>query len=79
MAAAAAVTLAVRTQSAWWQRLWGSDRDHMAGLVEAIGNERVIEGRLSGGFRYGRLRSPTRSGSSDRMNNLALLAAAGQL
>lgn len=60
--------------------LGGSDVDpRFAALVEAVGEQRYIEPRLTGGFRYGPLRSPTRSGSGAPTDNLLLLAAAGEL
>jgi anti-sigma factor RsiW len=52
---------------------------HFARLVAAVGEERDIEGRLTGGFDYRALRSATR-GPGDLSNpNLTLLAAAGEL
>ncbi|MDP1572155.1 MAG: hypothetical protein Q8L86_19330 [Vicinamibacterales bacterium] len=60
--------------------LGGSDVDpRFAALVEAVGEQRYVEPRLTGGFRYGPLRSATRSGSGVQTANLALLAAAGEL
>jgi tetratricopeptide (TPR) repeat protein len=35
-----------------------------AALVAAVGNERIVEPRLTGGFAYGTLRGPVRSGES---------------
>ena len=35
-----------------------------AALVAAVGNERIVEPRLTGGFAYGPLRGPVRSGES---------------
>ena len=49
----------------------------LAGVVAALGDMRTVEGRLTGGFAYGRLRTPDRSGSAT--GNLALTAAAGEL
>ena len=77
-AAAAALLLVVQLQPDWWVRLRGGGPDpQIARLVEALGDERTVDGRLSGGFRYGPLRSPIRSGRLS--DNLALLAAAGEL
>lgn len=77
---AAAVVLVVRMQPSWWQRLTGSDVDpRVASLVAAVGEERYIEGRLTGGFKYGPLRSVTRGPEDLSNQNLALLAAAGEL
>ena len=50
-----------------------------AKLVAAVGEERYIEGRLTGGFEYGPLRSVTRGPRDLSNQNLALLAAAGEL
>jgi anti-sigma factor RsiW len=80
LATAAALLLAVRVQPAWWQQLWGPAVDpRFAKLVAAVGEERYIEGRLSGGFKYGPLRSVTRGPGDLSNQNLALLAAAGEL
>jgi CHAT domain-containing protein/tetratricopeptide (TPR) repeat protein len=49
----------------------------LAGVVSALGDTRTVEGRLTGGFAYGRLRTPDRGGSAT--GNLALTAAAGEL
>jgi CHAT domain-containing protein/tetratricopeptide (TPR) repeat protein len=52
----------------------------LADLVAAVGEERTVEARLSGGFRYGPLRSPVRSGgSSAAAANWTLYAAAGRI
>ena len=48
----------------------------VAPLVEAVGAERLLEPRLTGGFRFGPRRANVRGGAED---NLALLAAAGRL
>jgi CHAT domain-containing protein len=48
----------------------------VAPLVEAVGTERLLEPRLTGGFRFGPRRANVRGGAED---NLALLAAAGRL
>jgi CHAT domain-containing protein len=45
-------------------------------LVEAVGAERLLEPRLTGGFLFGPRRTSVRGGGED---NLALLAAAGRL
>jgi CHAT domain-containing protein len=47
------------------------------GLVAALGETRPVEGRLTGGFGYGRLRTPDRGATAT--GNLALTAAAGEL
>jgi tetratricopeptide (TPR) repeat protein len=76
LALAASLALVVLLGSQW-ATLFRSDP--VAPLVEAVGEERYVEGRLSGGFRYGPLRSPMRSGSGNQLGNLSLLAAAGAL
>jgi CHAT domain-containing protein len=48
----------------------------VAPLVDAVGDERLLEPRLTGGFRFGPRRANVRGGGED---NLALLAAAGRL
>jgi len=78
LAAAAALALVVWLQPELWQRLrGGSPVDPlMAKLVEAVGEERYIEARLTGGFKYGLVRDVTRGPVG---SNLALVAAAGEL
>ncbi len=74
LAAAAAL---VRLQPVWWT---GGVDPKLADLVEAVGEERTVEARLSGGFKYGPLRSPARSGGrADPTDNWSLLAAAGRI
>lgn len=48
-------------------------------LVAAVGTNRTVEGRLSGGFQYGPLRSPTRSGSTEPPADFELLAVLARL
>jgi tetratricopeptide (TPR) repeat protein len=48
----------------------------LAAVVRAVGPERLIEPRLTGGFEYGPLRGAVRSASSDR-SSLQLLTAVG--
>ena len=63
----------------WWQRLMRTAPDSaLAPLVQAVGDQRPIEGRLSGGFRYGPLIEPTRAATL-ATDNLSLAAAAGTL
>ena len=63
----------------WWQRLMRTGPDAaLAPLVQAVGDQRPIEGRLSGGFRYGPLIEPTRAATL-ATDNLSLAAAAGTL
>lgn len=77
VAAAAALVLAVGPPG-WWKGRVASRSSRVAELVAAVGQERYIEGRLTGGFQYGPLRSATR-GAEGTTPNLALLAAAGAL
>lgn len=80
LATAAALVLMVRVEPGVWQRWTGGDVDsRLAPLVEAVGEERYIEARLTGGFKYGPLRSVTRGPGDLSSKNLALLAAAGEL
>jgi hypothetical protein len=49
-------------------------------LVGAVGTNRTVEARLTGGFDYGTLRSPTRSSNaSPRTASAAVLAAAARV
>lgn len=80
LAVAAALVLVVRTQPVWWQGIWGPSVDpRFAKLVEAVGEERYIEARLTGGFKYGPLREVMRGPGDLSSQNLQLLAAAGEL
>lgn len=80
LAVAAAVVLVVRLQPELLQRLRGGEPVDplMAKLVDAVGEERYVEARLTGGFKYGPLRSVTRGPGDLSQQNLALLAAAGE-
>jgi tetratricopeptide (TPR) repeat protein len=76
LAAAAVIVLVVRLQPGWF--FGGANGDpRLAALVAAAGTERSVEGRLTGGFPYGALRTPDRSGG--RGENYRLMAAAGEL
>lgn len=78
-AAAAALALFV-AQPEWLQRFRGERVDpRMARLVAAVGEERYIEARLTGGFKYGPLKSVNRSQQDLSNSNLSLVAAAGEL
>ena len=59
LAAAAALVLAVVVP---WRQQPGVEESSMQALVVAMGSERTIEPRLSGGFAYGPVRGPVRSG-----------------
>jgi tetratricopeptide (TPR) repeat protein len=58
LATAAMVWVAV---GGGWLRL-SSDSAALRSLVAAVGSERTVEARLTGGFEYGPLRGPVRSG-----------------
>jgi hypothetical protein len=75
--ATAAALLLVVAQPDWLQRLRGDSQ--MTRLVAAVGEERYFEARLSGGFKYGALRTATRGAGSQSDANLSLMAAAGAL
>lgn len=78
LAAAAVIAVAI-VQPQWLQRYLGSDVDPlMARLVEAVGDERYVEARLTGGFRHGALRPATRGTEGLSQQNLSLLAVAGE-
>jgi CHAT domain-containing protein len=70
LALAAAVVLAVRVTR---------PADPRAGLVEAVGEQRYVEARLTGGFAFGPLQTATRGPADVAKQNLALLAEAGGL
>jgi anti-sigma factor RsiW len=75
LATAAALLLAVRTQPSWWQELWGPSVDpRFAKLVEAVGEERYIEARLTGGFKYGPLQEVMRGTPGGHANAARLQA-----
>lgn len=80
LAAAAAIVLVVWTQPDLWQRLRGVEPADplMAKLVNAIGEERYFEPRLSGGFLFGPLRETSRAADAVSDQNLSLIAAAGE-
>lgn len=80
MAAAAALIVVVRTQPVWWQEVWGPAVDpRFAKLVEAVGEERYIEARLTGGFKYGPLRQVMRGPGDLSTANVSLLELASEL
>jgi predicted negative regulator of RcsB-dependent stress response len=79
LAVAAALILVVM-QPQWLSRLRGGSADaDVQRLVSAVGPERYLEARLTGGFQFGPLKSETRGASDLAQQNLALLAAAGDL
>jgi CHAT domain-containing protein len=80
LAAGAAIALVVWIPPDRLRRWRGDDVDpRFETLVAAIGDERYVEARLSGGFRYGPLRAVNRARATLARQNLALLAAAGVL
>jgi tetratricopeptide (TPR) repeat protein len=48
-------------------------------LVAAVGTDRTVEGRLTGGFEFGPLRSPVRSGAAQASERFDVLAAAARI
>jgi CHAT domain-containing protein len=80
LAAAAAIVLVVRLQPDLLQRLGGERVDpRFEKLVGAVGTERYVEARLSGGFKYAPARPTIRAPQESSQDNLALVAAAGEL
>lgn len=81
LATAAAIALVVWTQPDLLTLLRGERVDaRFERLVAAVGDQRYVEARLTGGFHYGPLREVTRSAGSDlARQNLALLAASGEV
>jgi tetratricopeptide (TPR) repeat protein len=71
LAAAAVLTMMVTV----------GNRSTLADLAAAVGEERTVEARLTGGFRYGPVRAPVRSGGSSAAasDNWTLYAAAGRI
>lgn len=81
LAVAAALAMIVWVQPEVWQRIRGGEPVDplMAKLVDAVGEERYIEARLTGGFKYGPLRSVTRGPNASTPQNIAIAALAAQL
>ena len=80
LAAAATIALVVWTQPDLLRRLRGDAVDpRFEQLVAAVGEERYFDARLTGGFRFGPTRPVTRGSSELARQNLALLAAAGEV
>ena len=82
VAAAAALLVTVLVQPRWWPggRTGGAD-PRLADLADAVGLERTVEARLTGGFRHGPLRASVRSGGSlaPSLDNWKLYAVAGRI
>jgi len=78
LAAAAAIVLVV-VQPQWLQRLRGDRVDpRVEQLVAAVGAERYIEARLTGGFAHGDLQAVSRGTAPKATDNLSLMASAGR-
>ena len=78
--AAAALLLAVQARPVWGPGGGSGADTRLADLADAVGQMRTVEARLTGGFRYGPLRAPLRSGGSAApMDNWTLYAAAGRI
>ena len=69
LAAAAALAVAV-----WWPRARAAE---LVDLVAAVGERRPVEGRLTGGFRFGPIESPMRGAEAG--TDWRVLAAADKL
>ena len=69
LAAAAVLAVAV-----WWPP---PERPELVDLVAAVGERRPVEGRLTGGFKFGPIESPTRG--AEPSTDWRVLAAAGKL
>jgi CHAT domain-containing protein len=81
LASAIGVLLVVRLPWAGWLDGWRRTQA-LSSLVEAVGDRRFAEPRLTGGFRHGSLSSVTRSESGEKPNvaeSPRVLAAAAQL
>ena len=81
VAAAAALLVVVQVRPQWWPGGQpGSVDARLADLADAVGQERTVEARLTGAFRYGPLRASVRSGGSlAPLDNWKLFAAAGRI
>lgn len=80
LAAAATLLVAVQMPRPWLSAPSNTVESRLADLVDAVGQERTVEGRLTGGFRHGPLRAPVRSGGSTvPTDNWTLYAAAGKI
>jgi tetratricopeptide (TPR) repeat protein len=77
LAVAAAAALVLWTQPDIMRVLSGNKDSKLATLFAAVGNQRVIEGRITGGLEYAPFRSSSRGGESEA--NVRLLAAAAEL
>jgi hypothetical protein len=73
---AASFVLAIRIGVVPWP---GSESSRLRSLVAAVGTDRMIEARLSGGFAYGRLRGALRSSQSSASVSPDLRIAAAEI
>jgi CHAT domain-containing protein len=74
-----AIVAAVVVGGTWWYARHSDGdpfRTDRQALVAAVGTGRAIDARITGGFAYGPLRTPTRGGAPPSAN-LSLLAVAG--
>jgi hypothetical protein len=76
LAMAAAIALVMWTMPDLRKRLGGErGSPQLERLVAAVGEERYVEGRLSGGFRFGPLRTATRGAAGSRNPSVVALDA----
>lgn len=78
LAAAASIVVGLRVFPAWFNPMPDASAPLFAKLVDAVGDERYVEPRLSGGFRFGPLRPVARAETPLSGENLALMAAAAE-
>ncbi|MBY0493257.1 MAG: CHAT domain-containing protein [Cyanobacteria bacterium] len=81
LSAAAIIIVAIGLRPEWLMQWRGnvSNTPRLEKLVAAVGNERTVEARLSGGFEHGILSSPAARSGDVETRNLSLVAAAGEL
>lgn len=79
LAAAAVVSLIVWTAPDLLERIRGNRDPVLEQLVAAVGQERYVDARTTGGFAYAPVKTVTRSPGDLATQNLSLLAAAGEL
>ncbi len=80
LTAAAMLALAFVAPPFGWPWRGNSIDSKLADLAAAVGSERTVEARLTGGFVHGPLRAAVRSGgSSAALDNWTLFAAAGKI
>jgi CHAT domain-containing protein len=81
LATAAALFVLVQVQPSWLRAgLTGGAERRLADLADAVGQERTVEARLTGGFRYSPMRATVRSGGSlAPLDNWPLYATAGRI